>query len=617
MELVGDAKSGDVEEAMRDLLEKVSPEVYLKAVEVDVRLKKGGKKLLDGVSVDFGPGELAAIMGPSGAGKTTLLNVLSARMRSHVAEVSKGGIFANGVELVTTDDFSAWGTVAPQEDVVLPMLTVLESLRYAARLRGSTPGRVEALLKTFELEDRMHLAAGHLSGGQRKRLSIAMELVHAPSVILVDEPTSGLDSRVALAVVQTLRDITQKTRTNIAATIHQPSVESFLCFDRFILITAGRIAFRGSVGAACTVFKESCGGHEFIRNPADAAIDQAVDVAKVVQKWDDLQRDDVAFQHAEAQRLATFDDLDRSKDVTRKQIHQGMTTKRAEKIWVLFQRTLVQSFRLQGTFQVKSAAVTALVYGLVFFQQQNTQERAQMKIAILFLSHLMNGLVPGIIMSLFVPLERPTLRREAWNGVWKLSEYLAARTAAAAIIHICSVTLYSVVIYNMVDMHGDFGRFLYPLMLLGCITQQIGLCLGSVFPAAVKSVPAFLPINIGSVIFAGFFFQKAFLTKNAQKVTYPFWYISWYRYAFALLAVNEFEHGNFNSCDIGEGDFCPYAGHADFLGQRHVPRKVVADDVLKINLAFTKNFHWLIMLTFFVGFYILTYILVQRITLKP
>mmetsp|Transcript_15920 Transcript_15920/g.64168 ORF Transcript_15920/g.64168 Transcript_15920/m.64168 type:complete len:230 (-) Transcript_15920:209-898(-) len=229
----------------------------------------------------------------------------------------------------------------------------------------------------------------------------------------------------------------------------------------------------------------------------------------------------------------------------------------------------------------------------------------------------MNGLVPGIITTLFVPLERPTLRREYFNGVWRLAEYLAARSAVNIVVHAGAVTIYVVVIHSMIDFRGALGHMLWPLFLLGLITQQLGLILGSVFDAATKAVPAFMPINILAVIFAGFFFQKAFLTKDAQKILYPLWYISPYRYVFALIVTNEFKEGKFTACSIPEGDNCPYAGFADSVDERHVSRDVVAKDVLKIDVAQTLRWNWLIILAYLLAMYLITFAIIKKSALKP
>jgi len=284
---------------------------------------------------------------------------------------------------------------------------------------------------------------------------------------------------------------------------------------------------------------------------------------------------------------------------------------------VLLHRTFLQAARTQGLFQIKSACITSLMYGLIFFQQQNVQKRARLKLGALFLALLMNALVPGIITTLFVPQERPTLRREYFNGIWCLRDYLAARTFVSCLIHAFGATLFSIIVSYMCGLKGYLGDLVWPLILLGYIAQQIGTCFGSIFPSATQAVPAFIPINILAAIFAGFFFTKSFLTKSAQKVLYFFWYLSFYRYAFARIVTNEFMHGDFEFCDVSRGDFCPYAGYADFPGQHHVPRKVVPRDLLSIHTGFTMQWTFLIMLGFFFGTYLITFILIRIITLRP
>lgn len=541
--------------------------------------------------------------------------------------MSTGEVRANGVQVASPQQFSQWGTVAPQDDVVLPSLTVFESLHYAAQLRGSKEGRIEALLATFELNDRRELAAGKLSGGQQKRLSIAMELIHAPSVILIDEPTSGLDSRVAFQVINTLRDLVRVTRTNVAVTIHQPSLECFLCFDRLLLLTAGRVAFCGSVNKALAVFQDVVsidGFGDLPRNPADSAIDLAADVDAAVAQWHRIASEDTEFNTTEQQRLNQLKVLDQSNDLSVVSSGKSSVIEKPSHIRrfvVLFERTMLQTYRMQGTFQLRSAILTSIIYGLAFFQEQNTQGRAKLKAGVLFLSCILNGFIPGISTALFVPLERATLRREAWNGVWRLPEYLAARFLAASVIQVCCVSFYCIIVYFMVDLRGTFLGFEWPFILLGLVTQQFGFALGTIFTSAVVSVPAFLPINVTAAIFGGFFFQKNALTKTAQKVTIPLWsvprtcmcvlsshslgasgrYFSWYRYVFALILTNEFADGRFSACDVDSGDNCPYSQYADFSGQRHVRRKVVAIDEFHVNMAFARRRNGLILLAFFAG----------------
>jgi len=227
----------------------------------------------------------------------------------------------------------------------------------------------------------------------------------------------------------------------------------------------------------------------------------------------------------------------------------------------------------------------------------------------------MQGLVPGILTALFVPLERSTLRREYFNGLWRLAEYLLARSLVSAAIHLACCTIFCSLFYFMIDLRGSFLRFLFPLVFLGIVTQQLGLVLGSLFGKATLSVPAFLPINIAAVMFSGFFFTKTYLTKRAQYVLFPLWYASFYRYTFGLIAVNEFESGRFRACRIADGDICPYDSYAEDQVP-HVKRDVVMRQALDVDVAQAKNYYPLVLLAFIVGFYILMFILIKYKALR-
>lgn len=590
-----DKKADDVEDGKKFSLGVVSPQVWLEAQDLSytLKLKKESIRLLKDVNCLFGPGEACAIMGPSGAGKTTLLNSLSCRVGKNVE--LEGTILANGTPISGPGDFSGWGTVAPQDDVLLPALTAQELLTFSSQLRRGPRERVEALLATFELAERRHVRAANLSGGQRKRLSIAMELVHAPSVLLADEPTSGLDSRVALHVVKALAELARDTMTSVVATIHQPAVDCFLQFDRLLLLAKGSVCFAGPTRRCIEVFKDPDPHAIFPKNPADAAIEVASE-GKFVES---------------DQRTHSSDEDDELISTTSQTELFSCSA-----FCILFKRSALQAFRQQGIFQLRAAAVTGFVYGLIFFQQQNTQERAQLRVASMFLATLMQGLVPGVLTALFVPLERATLRREYFNGVWQLPEYLLSRFFVSSLIHCVGCTIFSTIFYNMIDLNGSFFRFLYPLILLGIIAQMLGLILGGLFSKATLSVPAFLPINISCVMFNGFFFTKSYLTKKAQYVLYPLWYFSFYRYVFALISVNEFENGEFRTCKVEDNDICPYNSYAP----NQIPnihRDVIIKHVLNISINEAKQYYVFVLFAFIFGFGVIMFVLIKHKALRP
>ena len=225
----------------------------------NVAVMAGGKRLLEGLSLVVNPGELVAIMGPSGSGKSTLLSVLNGTVVPTV-----GQIFIGGLDLHDhLDLFRGRIGYVPQDDILHPDLTVWQALWYAARLRLPTDttraeivSRIQKVLAQLGLEGTEHTRVGDqrkrgVSGGQRKRVNLAMELLTDPPILILDEPTSGLSSTDALSVIGILRQLAGNGKT-ILVTIHQPGLDAFMKFDAVAVIARdsstsqlGRLAYYG------------------------------------------------------------------------------------------------------------------------------------------------------------------------------------------------------------------------------------------------------------------------------------------------------------------------------------------------------------------------------------
>ncbi|PKI43082.1 hypothetical protein CRG98_036561 [Punica granatum] len=198
-------------------------------------------QLLCDITGAFRPGVLTALMGVSGAGKTTLMDVLSGRKTDGTIE---GDIRVGGFPKVQKT-FARVSGYCEQFDIHSPHITVEESIMYSAWLRlpveisSETKTKfVEEVIETIELDDIKDCLVGlpgqsGLSTEQRKRLTIAVELVSNPSIIFMDEPTSGLDARAAAVVMRTVKNVVSTGRTTVC-TIHQPSIDVFEAFDEEI-----------------------------------------------------------------------------------------------------------------------------------------------------------------------------------------------------------------------------------------------------------------------------------------------------------------------------------------------------------------------------------------------
>ena len=224
----------------------------------------GGIKGLQNISFSAHQGNLVGIMGSSGSGKTTLLNVLSGVYRP-----ASGQVRINGKNLHTQQDQLTGVTgFVPQDDLLIEDLTVFENLYYNARFcfrqhsDKEIRTRVEETLSNLGLLDKKDLRVGSvmnktISGGQRKRLNIALELIREPSVLFLDEPTSGLSSRDSENVMDLLRELTLKGKL-VFVVIHQPSSELFKMFDQVVILdVGGRLTYFGNPVEAVTHFRKA------------------------------------------------------------------------------------------------------------------------------------------------------------------------------------------------------------------------------------------------------------------------------------------------------------------------------------------------------------------------
>jgi ABC-type multidrug transport system ATPase subunit len=230
---------------------------------LEYRFPSGGIGLRD-INLSEEQGKLVGIMGASGAGKTTLMNVLSG-----INNPSTGEVLINGVNLHTEKEYID-GVIGyiPQDDLLIEELTVFENLYYCAKLcfrdysKDVLTEMVHKTLKSLGLYDRKDLTVGSplnkmISGGQRKRLNIALELIREPAILFVDEPTSGLSSRDSENVMDLLRELVLKGKL-IYVVIHQPSSEIYKMFDKMVILdTGGYLVYYGNPVEAVEYFKKA------------------------------------------------------------------------------------------------------------------------------------------------------------------------------------------------------------------------------------------------------------------------------------------------------------------------------------------------------------------------
>src|SRR5437763_3201632 len=214
----------------------------------------GESQILHEVSLSVEPGELIALAGGSGAGKTTLLEILAG-----LRAPSAGQVMHDGVRVDASATRHSGIGYVPQDDIIHGEMPLRRTLQYAARLRlpaGTSPEQadrvVDDILRELDLADRRDVAVRMLSGGQRKRASIAVELLTRPGTFFLDEPTSGLDPSTAAEVVRLLRQLTHRGVT-VVLTTHEPATID-RCDQVVFLTRNGHQAFAGTPAQARRYF---------------------------------------------------------------------------------------------------------------------------------------------------------------------------------------------------------------------------------------------------------------------------------------------------------------------------------------------------------------------------
>lgn len=220
----------------------------------DICFDIGDRLLLNNVSFNLGPRTLTAIVGPSGAGKSTLLGVLTGRTKP-----TSGQIYIGGTDLHTQfQSLSRQIGSVPQADILHTRLTVRQALNYGAQLRlpndttkAEREARVADVMEKLELTERANLRIDRLSGGQRKRASIGLELLTSPQLLVLDEPTSGLDPGLDAHVMETLRNLADDGQTVVLVTHSVDNLD--FCDNVILLASGGKVAY---AGPSSTVFSK-------------------------------------------------------------------------------------------------------------------------------------------------------------------------------------------------------------------------------------------------------------------------------------------------------------------------------------------------------------------------
>ncbi|XP_038214927.1 ATP-binding cassette sub-family G member 4-like isoform X2 [Zerene cesonia] len=487
--------------------------------------------ILNGACGAIRPGRLTFILGPSGAGKTSLMKILAGRKKSGVS----GSVLGAGRDVV----------LVAQHATLIDTLTVKETLQFAASLKLPNATRnernhtIESVSKQLGINEVFNTRTGLLSGGERKRLTIACELLTDPTIMLLDEPTSGLDSVSSMSVAQALRSVANSGRT-VACVIHQPSSQLFTSADDVILLANGRTIYAGAISDLPETLKKSGFVCPHYYNMADYLLEIATGE----------HTGNLSLLEMEAKTYAS--EMRKLTERTIQQKHEKVKSPEAEALlksntpfeadgYAAGYRQQMRSLLWRGCLgalrdvhltqiRVVTHFVVALLLGALYQGAGQDGGRTISNTGCLFFFLLFLYFSNAMPTIHTFPVEATVVIQEHLNKWYYLSTYCASKIIVDLPVQLLCASVFVFPAWYFTSQPMEMNRLALAWLICTLITilaQTFGLVVGAACDVKLGLfvVPA---ANIPMLMFSEFFIPY----KEMPSYLQPFALISYFRYAF-------------------------------------------------------------------------------------
>ncbi|KAL6219830.1 hypothetical protein ACLB2K_007589 [Fragaria x ananassa] len=559
---------------------------------VGVSDRKGGQKMiLQGLTGFAQPGEVLAIMGPSGCGKTTLLDALAAlkiyvlidsnnnnklkKLQTNAGRLTsstqrRGKILINGRKVKLAFGTSAYVT---QDDTLMTTLTVREVVYYSAQLqlpnsmsKAEKKERAETTIREMGLQACMDTRIGGwsrkgLSGGQKRRVSICIEILTRPRLLFLDEPTSGLDSAASYHVMNRIVKLAHRDGRTIIASIHQPSSEVFELFQNLCLLSSGRTVYFGPASQAEQFFASNGFPCPTLRNPSDhclRTINKDFDI-DIEQGHDGIPSTEEVINTL----IRSYESSNTSKHVHHSvaeicqqkggALDKGSQANFITQCLVLTRRSFVNMYRDLGYYWLRLAIYIALCLcvGTIFHDIGSTfgsiQARGSMLMFVAsFLTFMAIGGFPSFVEDMKI------FGRERLNGHYGVAAYVVGSTFSSIPYLLIISLVPGAIAYYLVGLQKSLEHFTYfALVLFVCmmLVESLMMIVASIVPDFLMGIITGAGIQGVMMLTGGFFRLPDDLPKPFWR--YPMYHIAFHKYAFQGFYKNEFEELTFPSNQAG------------------------------------------------------------------
>ncbi|KAF7554653.1 hypothetical protein G7046_g6761 [Stylonectria norvegica] len=554
-------------------------------VTVKDRESKKPKTIVDNVDGVVDAGEICALMGPSGCGKTTLLNVL-ARRPTGAGKVD-AEVLVNGSRL-SRAAFREISCFVEQEDALIGSLTVRETLDFSSRLActSSLPKqerilRINGLLDSFGLVDQANTLIGTpirkgISGGQKRRVGVASQLITSPKLLFLDEPTSGLDSAASFEVINYLRAVARRNNLIVICSIHQPSTSTYNLFDKLLLLSAGKTHYFGPVANVTAHYEEVGLTVPQYVNPAEfllelVNIDFAVDKAAAAARLHNLQ---AAWQtsrsgKATSAAILAADQAGGNLGIEAMDKRPGMPSLTL----TLLHRSFVKSYRDVVAYGIRLAMYLglAIMMGTVWVRLDPDQQSIQPFINAIFFGSAFMSFMAVAYVPAFLE-DRQQFVKERHNGLYGATELILSNFLIGVPYLFLISLVFSVISYwlsNFQPTATAFFTWVMWLFLDLLAAESLVVFFTSLFPSFVISL-ALVAFANGLWMSVGGFMVPPTILNVFYKYVFHYW--DYQKYVFEGMMVNEFSDRLYT---CGKGCNCMY--DSPLAHYCKIPGQVVLD----------------------------------------
>lgn len=495
-------------------------------MEVKKTRSKASKVVLDNVWGSVPEKEVTAIMGPSGSGKTSLLNILSGRMKNNSKVSVSCDVRLNKYEVIPHKmEVRKQIAYVPQEDSIQATSTPREAIYFSAKLRlprHTSEDHLKTLTNEMITELGLSSCAdtiigGNLekgiSGGERKRTSVGVELVVRPALVFLDEPTSGLDSFSAVQLVQVLYKVAD-AGSSVLFTIHQPNSDLFNSFNRLLFLNQGRIMYEGSVKDLPEYFSQH--GHELPLhyNPADW-------IMHVAQTIPIRDLDNLGFFPNNTKRPQRSRRPSGGKDALGNKVsakhNNAKHVSYFTEVKLLLYREFLEIKRNSNIVKARLSITIfmSLLIGSVFYgsgsRTLDDTESLNASFGALLMILIQSIFSTALPSLLAFPEHRPIFVREYSTNHYSVAAYFTSRLTVEAFLTACQMVLLCIFTYYFVGFQMGFFRLFILMFSLAMSSTAIAIMIGSIIDE-VRMAQQFLQIVlIPQVLLCGYFIPSYYV----------------------------------------------------------------------------------------------------------